>query len=468
VARRKTKEGSLLRGIGVYGYDRVEPVVLAALVTGDPLLLIGNAGTGKTFLLNSLSEVMGLEHRHYNASLINFDDLVGFPYPDTDGERIRYLETPATVWKAESVLLDEISRCRPEHQNRLFSLIHERRIQGITLPKLRYRWAAMNPAGLNQGDGAHYDGAVPLDQALGDRFAFVIEVPDWGELNETDRRLVTDPRADGVLSDDGGLLKKTVAEAASRYEKLLCAFPNTYRDYAIHATTLLGRAGIRLSPRRVRQLSRNLLAVTAVHDGRVSEATFHLTLSCSIPDRAWGCAPDEAAVLGAHRAAWEAAFSKGTEQWLNAFVLEGSLAKRIERLLTDCPDSDTATLAVTRTLSLESPERRAAFAFALYPMALEDSGLIGKEGVNELGKLAGDVLHVDGEVNWQERTGASPTTCPEFERFAAALVGLTGGRAARACQLFNHLLAGRLSVQDPSGLEREFNRCITVIRSLRK
>ncbi len=67
----------------------VQVALLAALVTEDPLLLIGRAGTGKTYLLNSISEALGLEHRHYNASLIAFDDLVGFPYPDDARERIR-------------------------------------------------------------------------------------------------------------------------------------------------------------------------------------------------------------------------------------------------------------------------------------------------------------------------------------------------------------------------------------------
>ncbi len=71
----------------MFGFDEVEPVVLAALITEDPLLLVGNSGTGKTFLLNSLSEALGLEHRHYNASLIAFDDLVGFPYPDAEARR---------------------------------------------------------------------------------------------------------------------------------------------------------------------------------------------------------------------------------------------------------------------------------------------------------------------------------------------------------------------------------------------
>src|SRR6516162_2126594 len=80
--RRNALEPSRLSKLGVYGFDRAEPVILAALVTEDPLLLIGRSGTGKTFLLNTLSEALGLEHRHYNASLISFDDLVGFPYPD--------------------------------------------------------------------------------------------------------------------------------------------------------------------------------------------------------------------------------------------------------------------------------------------------------------------------------------------------------------------------------------------------
>ena len=81
-----------LSELGVYGFDRHETVILASLVTEDPLLLVGRSGTGKTFLLNTLSEALGLEHRHYNASLISFDDLVGFPYPDEAHATVRFLE----------------------------------------------------------------------------------------------------------------------------------------------------------------------------------------------------------------------------------------------------------------------------------------------------------------------------------------------------------------------------------------
>ncbi len=66
------KQLTFFNRLGIYGFEMVEPLIIAALVSEDPVLLIGKAGTGKTFLLNSISEAMGLEHRHYNASLISF------------------------------------------------------------------------------------------------------------------------------------------------------------------------------------------------------------------------------------------------------------------------------------------------------------------------------------------------------------------------------------------------------------
>ena len=200
------EQPSYLAALDVYGFDKVEPVILAALVTEDPLLLIGRSGTGKTYLLNSLSEELGLEHRHYNASLVSFDDLVGFPYPDNGRGSVKFLETPATVWGAESVLIDEISRCKPEHQNRLFSLVHERRVQGIPIPKLRFRWAAMNPCSADQG-GEAYAGSEPLDPALADRFALFVWAVDWAGLTDDERLKVANPAGEGKIAEDGGRLK---------------------------------------------------------------------------------------------------------------------------------------------------------------------------------------------------------------------------------------------------------------------
>ncbi len=108
---------------------------------------------------------------------------------------MRFLETPATVWGAESVLIDEISRCKPEHQNRLFSLVHERRVQGLPLEQLRYRWAAMNPCSSDQGGAEDYSGSEALDPALADRFALFVTAADWSEL--TQRAAAGDRRAVG-------------------------------------------------------------------------------------------------------------------------------------------------------------------------------------------------------------------------------------------------------------------------------
>src|SRR6478735_7423369 len=253
-----------LAALGAYGFEAQEPLILAALVTGDPILLIGRSGTGKTFLLNSISEALGLEHRHYNASLISFDDLVGFPYPDDAKASVRFLETPATVWGAESVLIDEISRCKPEHQNRLFSLVHERKIQGLPLAKLRYRWAAMNACTTDQSSGEEYLGAEPLDAALADRFAVILDVGDWDALSDADRRRVANPAGEGVTANDGGRLKTEVAQWQASFAGQLDQCPGSIVDYVCAVTTALREGDIRLSPRRTRLVTRTLLAATIV------------------------------------------------------------------------------------------------------------------------------------------------------------------------------------------------------------
>jgi|tagenome__1003787_1003787.scaffolds.fasta_scaffold20950470_4 MoxR-like ATPase len=127
-----------------------------------------------------------------------------FPYPDPDGTGVRFLETPATVWNAQSVLIDEISRSKPEQQNRVFSLVHERKVQGIALPRLRYRWAAMNPCSADQDSDENYTGSEPLDPALADRFALFVHALDWGDLSDDERRRIAEPVGEAEGANDLG------------------------------------------------------------------------------------------------------------------------------------------------------------------------------------------------------------------------------------------------------------------------
>ncbi|MCH2174073.1 MoxR family ATPase [Myxococcota bacterium] len=447
----------VLSKLGAYGFEKQETVLLAALVSEDPLLLIGRSGTGKTFLLNSISEALGLEHRHYNASLISFDDLVGFPYPDDAHESVRFLETPATIWNAESVLVDEISRCKPEHQNRLFSLVHERRIQGIDLERLRYRWAAMNPSSSDSTD-EEYLGSEPLDPALADRFALIVEVGDWADLSKADRRRVADPSGEGAHANDGGQLAQRLAAWRGQFEEQLKNCPGELLDYASAATTALSEAGVRLSPRRARLLARSLLAAGIVA-GELSDALFHQVLAASLPHRCWGEPPSPEVVAAAHRLAWSVSLVDPRDKWVHLVQLERRLDRKAELLLNNCLDPDAGTLAVEQVLSRLRADRAAAFALAAYPAAVAGHLPVGTEAVADLGSIAQKLLDVDEVLAW---TSVQNSNHPELAKVDPVLDALQGARRERARQLLYGCIVEKWEIKNPKKLEEEFDRCVNV------
>ena len=449
-----------LVGLEVFGFDKVEPAILAALVTEDPLLLIGRSGTGKTFLLNSLSEELGLEHRHYNASLISFDDLVGFPFPDADNGGVKFLETPATVWGAESVLVDEISRCKPEHQNRLFSLVHERKIQGIPIERLRYRWAAMNPVTNDQTGLEEYAGSEPLDPALADRFSLLVWAVDWEDLNDEERTWVADPGGEGKKSQDGGKLNRQLKLWRKKFLEQLDNCPSFVLTYTTTAVNALNSAGVRISPRRARLMARSLLAGEIVR-GRRTQMLYKLILKCSLPHVAWGEEVEGQVRNAAHRVAWDTASESGA--WIHTFMAEPALAKKLNILLTQCVNPDEGTQAVAQLIATEQKERMAAFAFATCLAAVQGKLPIGSEGVNDLSRIASPVLKVDGEISWQERRNLKGTSHPEYERFVQVTNKLRAGRRERAEQFFNWCLVEDVKPVNPADIEEEIDDCVNLL-----
>jgi MoxR-like ATPase len=300
---------SFLTRMGVIGMTPIEPVIFAALITAEPLLLIGPHGTGKSFLLNRISAALGLESRHYNASLLNFDDLVGYPLPNAKGQ-LDYVRTPAAIWGARTVFLDEISRCRPDMQNKLFPIIHERRVQGIQLNDLVYRWAAMNPPSNDNEVDQVYLGSEPLDAALADRFAFVLDVPSWEQLSEEDQGLVIRSQgADAQIEPD-----PKFAEEIANGRRVRQFFETDCSDglviYVRLLVALLAQAGLQLSPRRAGMILRNILAVRAANCVLGFEVTLQdsalLAIRSSLPQLAQGIKVDQVKLLAAHREAWKA------------------------------------------------------------------------------------------------------------------------------------------------------------------
>lgn len=309
----------LLESLNLFGLTHLDSVILAALADERPLLLIAPHGTAKSELLNRLAECLGLEHRHYNASLIAFDDLLGFPVPNAAHTGLDYLPTPGNLWNAESVFLDEISRCRPESQNKLFSVIHEKRIQGLALPRLRYRWSAMNPplTGDEEESEDVYEGSLPLDPALSDRFAYVVTLPALQDLDGPVRRRIIlqggDPPA--TRPDLAGLIKQ-----AQRHANVDRKFRHDWAARYVDALVgPLQEARLAISGRRAVGLARSILAIAGAGqalklDLGLEGAAF-LALKWGLPQRGQGRRIEESKLRALHALALQVVGEGSSGLW---------------------------------------------------------------------------------------------------------------------------------------------------------
>lgn len=373
----------LTRPLGLEGWTACEPVLLAALASEDPLLLIGPHGSAKSFLLERLAQTLGLEYRFYNASLINYDDLVGIPMPDEERKSLRYISTPSAIWEAEVVFFDEINRTRPELQNKLFPIVHERRVQGVPLTKLRYRWSAMNPPPAADGDDETIDvylGADPLDPALADRFAFLLEVPGWQQLTEEEKRRILRDQFAGSHGFPVPL-SEMVSTARRHLESLQDAPPQSLHDYLLALLSQFESNKILLSARRVTTLHRNILAV---HAARIALYGFAfpdlpsqladwntstlLAVRNSLPQTAQSKPVDPALVLGAHRQAWAVSRLDVDNPWRKLLQLSDPLERCIQglRMGNVVADEHASQLVLDAIAAQSDPSCRTAVALAIY------------------------------------------------------------------------------------------------------
>ncbi|MGZ5496425.1 MAG: hypothetical protein ACXWFO_06700, partial [Candidatus Aminicenantales bacterium] len=169
------------------------------------------------------------------------------------------------------------------------------------------------------------------------------------------------------------------------------------------------------------------------------------------------------AVAAAHRLGWDTV-RDANRSWLPGFLAEKSLAGKLRILIDKCDSPDGGTQAVAEMLASETKERAAAFAFAVYPAAVEGKLPIGAEGINDLGRIASRFLSVDGAITWSERVTQTGTSHPDLVRYAAALEGLEGGRAERARQFFNGCLVRQCLVADPKAIEDEIQKCVDLLK----
>jgi len=397
------REGiSLTRLLNVEGWGRLDAVLLAALATESPLLLIGPHGTAKTLLVERLSDALHLAYRHYNASLLNYDDLVGIPMPDETGESLRFITTPGAIWDAEFVFFDEISRCRPDLQNKLFPIIHERRVVGIGLQHLRYRWAAMNPPSPDDADmsaGAEiYLGSEPLDPALTDRFPFVVPVPTWQQLSPEDRRRIVTLRPDGLLvspEEASRVIPELVEACAVSIGEVEENYGDWIADYVVCVMDLLNKAGLAQSPRRARMLAGNIASVHAARQVLNQESDMEesalLALLYGIPHTATEVPPPPGKLIAIHRQAWEIVDKLEDDRW-RRLLQEADLIQRV--VIADELDFDDEDLSqiITQALNEDRSEaHRMGLATAIF-LAFQSHRVLTPAAWEPLVALASRVL----------------------------------------------------------------------------
>jgi MoxR-like ATPase len=434
----RLESGGLITALGLVGLDALEPVVLASLATASPLLLIGAHGSAKSLLLERIAQALGLRWRHYNAALVNYDDLVGYPLPDERGQ-LRFVETPASVWGAQAVFVDEISRARLDMQNRLFPIVHERRVQGIDLADLRHRWAAMNPPAADDDGDSPYAGSHPLDAALADRFALHVQMPDWRQFGAEDQEAVIRAHTAGPDSDAPAVWNAAVR----RTEELLLEVERTWAAstarYVRHLAALLDEAGFALSARRAGMLARNVVAVHAARlatcaDAALEDSAWLATLH-SMPFAACGKPLDGGKLLAAHRQAWQTTAVRPDDPMSRILVARDPVERVRLAVDAELPDGELATIVTDALQALPDGARHALAQWLFESGAVGRLPLVAADAVAETYRDVACVRQVSETVRrggtmhlvWQAvQRHVAGDQAPGAERRANLLAALFG------------------------------------------
>ncbi len=228
--------------IGIIGWERIEPVILGAILSNKSVLLKGPHGSNKTEGCRRISEaVFGGEAKFvpYDTSLVNADDLLGFLNPSALAEgRTEFVSTPDSIWDTVSCLLDEINRCNPYNAAKFFEIVRSRTINGRKTA-LEFVWAACNPP--DKYNTAH------MDAAQVSRF-LVLPVPTFGEMGVADRLSVLGLNGGAV----GGEFKDLMT--AARKAKVSAAQEKAIKSKTLKISDILNGKDVEFSGRQVRDL----------------------------------------------------------------------------------------------------------------------------------------------------------------------------------------------------------------------
>lgn len=166
----------------IVGHREIIEGVITAMLAGGNVLLEGVPGLGKTMLVRTLSDTLGLEFSRiqFTPDLMP-SDILGTTVliESEDGSKhFRFEQGPIF---ANIVLADEINRATPKTQSAMLEAMQERSVtvgnDTMSLDDPFFVMATQNPLEM--------DGTYPLPEAQLDRFLFklVVRFPNLQELH---------------------------------------------------------------------------------------------------------------------------------------------------------------------------------------------------------------------------------------------------------------------------------------------
>lgn len=164
-----TKQSGFLDEL-VVGWFGIEPIILGCIAAKQHFILRSRHGASKTMFAKISAQATGGIYRHYDATKDDMVSVAGIPNPEALKQGVlAFSKHDRSIWDADFISIDELSRAPRESQNMWLEVLEERTCFGFPL-KYRMAVATMNPE--------TYSATYRVDEALLDRFTAVVEVPD--------------------------------------------------------------------------------------------------------------------------------------------------------------------------------------------------------------------------------------------------------------------------------------------------
>ena len=176
----------------IVGHRAVVRKVLTAFFAGGHVLLEGVPGLGKTLIVKSLGQALGLSFKRiqFTPDLMP-SDIVGTQVL-SEGAGERHFEFKRGPVFANIVLADEVNRATPKTQSAILEAMEEQQVtvfgETYRLESPFFVLATQNPIEI--------EGTYPLPEAQLDRFLFklIVRPPNSVELSEILARTTADMR----------------------------------------------------------------------------------------------------------------------------------------------------------------------------------------------------------------------------------------------------------------------------------